>query len=171
MKLRNNIKIWREYSSKTGVCVADFIASKSDIVKFQCTKSKVLVNSFFYSPPRSSAGDECYLRYHMNFSSAWLIPAKNLSCAQKWNKKPQWKKFTIKSNWTYLSSSLTVRNKISNPTSANHKVGYLRLGDIKSVWVVCAIVKRQASESPFPFMQRRDFLSADSFWSKVFAVK
>ena len=61
----------------------------------------------------------------------------------------------------------SVRNKIR----ANPKVGYLRLGDIKSLRVICAIVKRQASESPFPFMQRRDFLSGDSFWSKVFAVK
>ena len=36
--------------SKTEVLVLCF--SKSDIVKFQSTKSKVLVNSLFYSPPR-----------------------------------------------------------------------------------------------------------------------
>ena len=96
---------------------------------------------------------------------------KNIQRARKNEiKKSQWKKFTIKSNWTYFSTSLTVRNKITL-TRANPKVGYLRLGDIKSVRVICAIVKRQASESPFPFMQRRDFLSGDSFWSKVFAVK
>ena len=49
-KVLKNYYAASKCDSKTEVLVLCF--SKSDIVKFQSTKSKVLVNSLFYSPPR-----------------------------------------------------------------------------------------------------------------------
>ena len=49
-KVMKNYYAASKCDSKTEVLVLCF--SKSDIVKFQSTKSKVLVNSLFYSPPR-----------------------------------------------------------------------------------------------------------------------